>query len=68
MTWLNVDTQALLKEVQEALEEVERTGNKELRASAESVLSALVVVLRRKNAQIPPALAPHVEALLNRRR
>jgi hypothetical protein len=54
--------------VQDALEEVERTGDKELLNSAESVLSALVVVLRRKNAMVPPALARHVEVLTKRKR
>ena len=66
MTWLSVDTGALLREVQEALQEVEKTGNKELLNSAESVLSALVVVLRRKQAVVPEALAPHIAVLVRR--
>lgn len=60
-----VDTQALLKEVQDVLE---KTTNRELVNAAESVLSALVVVLRRRRAMVPEALLPHIAAIVRRQR
>ena len=68
MTWLSIDTGALLKNAQDALQEAEATGDQELKNAAESVLSALVVVLRRKQAKVPEALAPHIAVLVRRKR
>jgi hypothetical protein len=56
-----------MKNALEALHEAERTGDTELKNAAESVLSALVVVLRRKEAKIPEALAKHIAILVRRR-
>lgn len=68
MNLIPVDTQALLRDAQAALQEAEQTNNKELRDAAESVLSALVVVLRRKDAKVPVELAPHIAVLTRRKR
>lgn len=65
---IQVNTVALLKEVHGALQEYQRTGDKELLNAAESVLSALVVVIRHEEAQVPSTLGPYIMKLLKRRR
>lgn len=66
MSWVVIDTIPLLQQAQDALELAEQTDDRELRNAAESVLSALVVVLRKKQAKVPATLTPHI-ALLRRR-
>lgn len=61
---LQIDTVALLKDVHRALQ----TGDPELVAAAESVLSALVVVLRHEQAKVPDQLGPYIVTLVKRRR
>jgi hypothetical protein len=65
---LQIDTVVLLKEVHSALRECQRTGDIELLAAAESVLSALVVVIRHEQASVPDAVGPYIVTLVKRRR
>lgn len=65
---LQIDTVSLLKEVHRALQEVQQTNDKELLAAAESVLSALVVVIRHEQAHVPDQLGPYIVTLVKRRR
>lgn len=65
---LRIETVSLLREVHRALQEVQQTGDKELLAAAESVLSALVVVIRHEQASVPDALGPYIVTLVKRRR
>lgn len=68
MAGLPVSTLDLLREVQTALYDAERHGDTELLAAAESVLSALIVVLRYPRAELPDALGPHIAVLIRRSR
>ena len=65
---LRINTVALLKEVHQALREAEVTEDQALLGAAESVLSALVVVIRREEASVPNELAPYIGILVRRRR
>lgn len=65
---LRVDTVALLKEVHQALRDVQLTGDKELLGAAESVLSVLVVVIRHEQASVPDSIAPYLVKLIERRK
>ena len=65
---LQIDTVALLKEVHSALKEIQQSGDPELLAAAESVLSALVVVIRHERASIPDEVGPYVVKLIRRKR
>lgn len=67
MGWVTIDTVELLQVVQDALLQADQAGDRELRNAAESVLSALVVVLRRKKADVPDTLTRHI-ALLRRQK
>jgi hypothetical protein len=65
---MKIDTVSLLKEVHSALQEVQQTGDQELLAAAESVLSALIVVIRHERAEVPDQLGPYIVKLIRRRR
>ena len=65
---IEIDTVALLKEVHAALREVQRTGDPELLAAAESVLSCLVVVIRHEQASVPAELGPYIVKLIRRKK
>lgn len=63
---IRVNTVTLLKAVHEALQEYQRTGDIELLAAAESVLSALVVVIRYEEASVPDTLGPYLIKVIRR--
>ncbi len=65
---IRINTVATLQEVHAALREVQETGDQDLLNAAESVLSALVVVIRREEASVPDSLRPHLAALARRGR
>lgn len=58
-----VDSVHTLAQVQKALAHAERTNDVELKKSAESVLSALVLVLKHRRVKLPGAVAKSLEAI-----
>jgi hypothetical protein len=60
---MQVHPAELLPQVQRALELAKQTGDEELHNCAESVLSALIRVLRSEKALIPGVLRPRIECI-----
>lgn len=58
-----VNTAEVLEKVHAALTAGREARDPELVASAESVLSALVLVLRHKTAELPAAVRAHLERI-----
>lgn len=63
---IRIQTVPTLQAVHMALREVQRTGDQELLAAAESVLSALIVVARQEEADVPNAVGPYLHKLRRR--
>lgn len=62
-TAIIVNTADLLRKSQEAMARAITNKDPELMAAAESVMSALIVVLRHRTAQLPVAIRPFMEKL-----
>lgn len=60
---VTVNVSSSLEKVQVALSVAKKNNNAELRNAAESVLSALVLVLRKKNAVIPAAMSKFMHTI-----
>lgn len=58
-----VDTVKTLDQVQQALLRADRTKDPELRKDAESVLSALVLVLKHRQARLPAGVGKSLERI-----
>lgn len=58
-----VDTAALLSTCQDAMQRAGRTADFALFDSAQSVMSALVVVLKSPKAELPAELGPHLDRI-----
>lgn len=61
-----VETAPLMQKAQLALQRAQRTNDTKLRNAAESVMSALAVVMKHRRAELPAALAGNI-ALLEKR-
>lgn len=62
MLGIEVETMMLLARAQAAC----LSSDPEIAKAGESVLSALVVVLKHPKAELPPELAPHIKILMRR--
>ena len=60
---VTVDTAALLEKCQAAMQKAGKDADFALFNSAESVMSALTVVLKHPRAELPAALRPHIERI-----
>lgn len=63
MTQPIVDSVQTLEQIQAALAKAERNGDSDLKRDAESVLSALVLVLKHRRVKLPAAVAKSLEAI-----
>lgn len=60
---VSIKTVPLLTQAHGALRESAISGDMQLKAAADSVLSALVLVLRHEQAEVPAELAPYIRKL-----
>ena len=67
MAGIMVDTALLLEKAQRAVVDGFKNQDTALIAAGESVLSALVVVLKHRKAELPAELAPHIKLILERK-
>jgi hypothetical protein len=60
---ITVDTSATLRRAQDAMARARRTNDTELKDAAESVMSALILVLKFPQARLPAAVGKHLEKI-----
>ena len=60
---VTVDTAALLEQCQQAMQKAGKDADFALFDAAESVMSALTVVLKHPKAELPAALKRHIERI-----